>query len=144
MTVPFKRESNVNFTSRAASGRPSWKRTPWRMRKTHVSWSGFSHFSARPGCISKCASRRTSESKMRFEMRSDCASVPMRGSRLEGEDSMMTTSVLEPCGEAQEKSGRRKNRREKKQLMFDLLISIKEEADSSPLARNDKPMEFMR
>src|SRR5215469_14041087 len=51
----------------------------------------------------KCSSLRTSESNSRISMRSDWASVPMRGSRFTGLNSMSITSVLESGDLAQER-----------------------------------------
>src|SRR5678810_348562 len=50
--------------------------------------------SARPGATSRLLPRVSRSSKMRSSMRSDCASRPMRGSRLVGLLSMIITRVL--------------------------------------------------
>src|SRR6516225_1129244 len=60
----------------------------------YVCGSGISQLSAAPGTMLNCSSLRTRESNKRESMRSDCASVPTRGSRLVGLNSMHITSVL--------------------------------------------------
>src|SRR5215472_9426948 len=53
-----------------------------------------SQLSATQGCMLKCSSRCTRESKISWSILSDCASVPTRGSRFDGLNSMTITSVF--------------------------------------------------
>ena len=62
MSVPSIMLLMDQATSSAVSGLPSWKRTPLRMWKTHVSGSGRSQLVASHGCRTKCASFLTSAS----------------------------------------------------------------------------------
>src|SRR5215469_14022767 len=54
-----------------------------------------SQLSATQGCMLKCSSRCTRESKISWSILSDCASVPTRGSRFDGLNSMTITSVFD-------------------------------------------------
>src|SRR5579884_2034748 len=94
ITVPFIIESMLHFTSFAVTGRPSWKRTPCRRWKIYVSGLGISQLWATHGCRTKCSSLRTRESNNSSSMRSEKASVPMRGSRFAGLLSINITIVF--------------------------------------------------
>src|SRR5215469_6227037 len=81
------------------------------MWKMYVTGSGTSHRSARPGATFKSFPRESKSSKIRLSMRSDCASIPTRGSRLVGLDSMIMTSVFGSGLNEQERSGKSSARR---------------------------------
>src|SRR4249920_3632620 len=59
-----------------------------------------------PGAAFKCSSRVSRLSKMRASIRCDCASCPMRGSRLVGLLSMIITSVLGSVRREQERENK--------------------------------------
>src|SRR6185437_7195432 len=100
--------------------------------------------SARPGATSRLLPRVSRSSKMRSSMRSDCASRPMRGSRLVGLLSMIITRVLGSGLLAQEISRKQAAQARtrivfvagKKKQQVPRLVSARERA--STFARDDR------
>src|SRR5499427_10495594 len=79
------------------------------MWKMYVVGSGTSQRSAKPGATFKSFPRESRSSKIRLSMRSDCASIPTRGSRFVGLDSIIMTSVLGSGLDEQERTGKTRN-----------------------------------
>src|SRR5215467_13593003 len=76
------------------------------MWKMYVVGSGTSQRSAKPGATFKSFPRESRSSKIRLSMRSDCASIPTRGSRFVGLDSIIMTSVFGSGLDEQERTGK--------------------------------------
>src|SRR5437764_15144910 len=74
------------------------------------------------GLTFRCSSRSSRSSKSRESMRSDCASIPTRGSRLVGLLSMIMTRVSRSCFPPQEQSWSKNPQRNNKKHLFALCF----------------------